>query len=31
MRFYTAPFDRSEVEEWIERNRRRYSKDGHGL
>lgn len=31
MRFYTAPFDRSEVKEWIERNRRRYSKDGHGL
>lgn len=31
MRFYTAPFNRGEVQEWIERNRRRYSKDGHGL
>jgi ribosomal-protein-alanine N-acetyltransferase len=31
MSFYAAPFDRSGVEEWIERNRRRYSKDGHGL
>jgi [ribosomal protein S5]-alanine N-acetyltransferase len=31
MRFYTAPFDRRGAEEWIERNRRRYSKDGHGL
>lgn len=31
MRFYTAPFVRRKVEEWIERNRRRYSKDGHGL
>ncbi len=31
MRFYPAPLDRTGVEEWIARNRRRYSKDGHGL
>ncbi len=31
MRFYPAPFDRAGVQEWIERNRRRYVKDGHGL
>ncbi|MFZ0815468.1 MAG: GNAT family N-acetyltransferase [Candidatus Sulfotelmatobacter sp.] len=31
MRFYPEPFDRSAVEEWIERNRRRYAKNGHGL
>lgn len=31
MRFYPAPYDRSGVEQWIERNRARYAKDGHGL
>jgi [ribosomal protein S5]-alanine N-acetyltransferase len=31
MRFYPAPLDNAGVEEWIARNRRRYSKDGHGL
>jgi ribosomal-protein-alanine N-acetyltransferase len=31
MRFYPAPFDRAGVEEWINRNVRRYDKDGHGL
>jgi ribosomal-protein-alanine N-acetyltransferase len=31
MRFYPAPFDRNGVEEWITRNRNRYTKDGHGL
>jgi [ribosomal protein S5]-alanine N-acetyltransferase len=31
MRFYPAPLDRTEVEEWIERNRRRYTDDGVGL
>jgi RimJ/RimL family protein N-acetyltransferase len=31
MRFYPKPFDRRGVEEWITRNRQRYSKDGHGL
>jgi [ribosomal protein S5]-alanine N-acetyltransferase len=31
MHFYPAPLDRTGVEEWIARNRRRYSKDGHGL
>jgi ribosomal-protein-alanine N-acetyltransferase len=31
MRFYPAPFDRAGVEEWIRRNQRRYSEDGHGL
>lgn len=31
MRFYPAPLDPAAVEEWIARNRRRYSKDGHGL
>ncbi len=31
MRYYPAPLDRSEVEAWIERNRRRYANDGHGL
>lgn len=31
MRFYLAPLNRSEVDEWIARNRRRYAKDGHGL
>jgi len=31
MRFYPAPFDRADVENWIARNRYRYAKDGHGL
>jgi ribosomal-protein-alanine N-acetyltransferase len=31
MRFYPAPLDRIGVEEWIARNLRRYTKDGHGL
>ena len=31
MRFYPTPFDQKEVEEWIERNRRRYQADGFGL
>jgi len=31
MRYYPAPYDRRGVEEWIERNRRRYATDGHGL
>lgn len=31
MRFYPAPLDQAAVEEWIARNRRRYSRDGHGL
>jgi [ribosomal protein S5]-alanine N-acetyltransferase len=31
MRFYPQPFDRAAVSEWIERNRRRYRNDGHGL
>jgi [ribosomal protein S5]-alanine N-acetyltransferase len=31
MKFYPAPFDRSGVEEWIVRNRRRYEESGHGL
>jgi [ribosomal protein S5]-alanine N-acetyltransferase len=31
MRFYPAPLDRGGVEEWIARNLRRYTKDGHGL
>ena len=31
MRFYPAPYDRTGVEEWIGRNLRRYTKDGHGL
>jgi [ribosomal protein S5]-alanine N-acetyltransferase len=31
MRFYPLHFDRKEVEDWIDRNRRRYTKDGHGL
>jgi RimJ/RimL family protein N-acetyltransferase len=31
MRFYPAPFDRAEVEEWIARNIRRYRASGHGL
>jgi RimJ/RimL family protein N-acetyltransferase len=31
MRFYPAPYDRAGVEQWIGRNLRRYSEDGHGL
>jgi [ribosomal protein S5]-alanine N-acetyltransferase len=31
MRFYPAPFDRAGVEQWIERNLRRYAQYGHGL
>ena len=31
MRYYPAPFGLPEVEEWIARNMRRYSADGHGL
>jgi RimJ/RimL family protein N-acetyltransferase len=31
MRFYPAPYDRSGVEQWIERNRQRYQNDGVGL
>jgi|CZLA01.1.fsa_nt_gi RimJ/RimL family protein N-acetyltransferase len=31
MRFYPAPYDRSGVEQWIERNRQRYRDDGVGL
>jgi ribosomal-protein-alanine N-acetyltransferase len=31
MRFYPAPYDQADVEQWIERNRRRYRDDGVGL
>lgn len=31
MRYYPARLDRADVEEWIERNLRRYANDGHGL
>jgi ribosomal-protein-alanine N-acetyltransferase len=31
MRYYPAPYDRAGVEQWIERNRRRYHDDGVGL
>lgn len=31
MRFYPAPFDQAGVEQWIERNLRRYVEYGHGL
>ena len=31
MRFYPAPLDDAGVAAWIERNRRRYEKDGFGL
>jgi RimJ/RimL family protein N-acetyltransferase len=31
MRYYPAPYDRSGVLEWIQRNLRRYAVDGHGL
>ena len=31
MSYYPAPFDRTGVKEWIERNQRRYARDGHSL
>jgi RimJ/RimL family protein N-acetyltransferase len=31
MRHYPAPLNRAQVDEWIERNRRRYREDGVGL
>jgi len=31
MRYYPAPYDRAGVEQWIERNRQRYQRDGVGL
>jgi RimJ/RimL family protein N-acetyltransferase len=31
MRYYPAPYDRTGVEQWIERNRQRYQTDGVGL
>ncbi len=31
MKYYPDPFDRHGVEEWIARNRRRYTAHGHGL
>jgi ribosomal-protein-alanine N-acetyltransferase len=31
MRYYPAPYDHAGVEQWIERNRRRYQTDGVGL
>lgn len=31
MRYYPAPYDRAGVEQWIERNCRRYARDGVGL
>ncbi|HEY1802199.1 MAG TPA: GNAT family N-acetyltransferase [Terriglobales bacterium] len=31
MQYYPAPYDRQGVADWIERNRRRYENDGHGL
>ena len=31
MRFYPAPFDRPKVEQWIDRQIRRYANNGHGL
>ena len=31
MQYYPAAFNRKGVEEWIERNRSRYQRDGHGL
>ena len=31
MRYYPAAYDRSGVEQWIDRNRARYAKDGHAL
>jgi RimJ/RimL family protein N-acetyltransferase len=31
MRYYPAPLNRTQVSEWIERNRRRYQEEGVGL
>lgn len=31
MRFYPTPFERSDADEWIARNRRRYAENGYGL
>ena len=31
MRYYPTPYDRTGVEQWIERNRQRYAQDGVGL
>lgn len=31
MRYYPAPYTRAQVDEWIERNRRRYKNDGVSL
>jgi RimJ/RimL family protein N-acetyltransferase len=31
IRYYPAPFDRRGIEDWIQRNLRRYSTDGFGL
>ena len=31
MRFYPVPFQRSDADQWIERNQRRDETDGHGL
>jgi [ribosomal protein S5]-alanine N-acetyltransferase len=31
MRYYPFPFTRRDVVDWIDRNRRRYEDDGHGL
>ena len=31
MRYYPAPYDRKDVEDWIARNRSRYASHGHGL
>ena len=31
MQYYPGPYDRTGVEQWIERNRQRYAQDGTGL
>jgi RimJ/RimL family protein N-acetyltransferase len=31
MRYYPIPFTKQDVVDWIDRNRRRYENDGHGL
>jgi len=31
MRFYPAPFDRQQVEQWVDWNQRHYTNHGHGL
>lgn len=31
MRFYPKRYDRAEAAEWLERQRERYARDGHGL